>query len=130
MKQTNHKCFSYDENKNLINFIPKEKDTSKKHICICPFMQVMIYTLLKRNTQQNSSSFFNLFLQTYINKIVTSLCFLNCFSELFYNNNLKNFGKMGYQILNDMGIIVYQEQNIPFLEACFDEIYSTHVNYF
>ena len=39
---------SYDENKNLVTFIPKSKE--EKHKCICPFMQVMIYVLMKRNT--------------------------------------------------------------------------------
>ena len=38
--ETRHKCFSYDENKNLVTFIPKSKE--EKHKCICPFMQVMI----------------------------------------------------------------------------------------
>ena len=32
---------------------------------------------------------------------------------------------MGYQLMNEMGIIVYQEQNIPFLQVCYEEIYST-----
>ena len=39
--ETNHKCFSYDENKKLITFIKSNKEN--KHICICPFMQIMIY---------------------------------------------------------------------------------------
>ena len=80
--ETNHKCFYYDENKNLITFI--KKDENEKHTCICHFFQVMIYILMRRKTKQNSKSFFNLFLQTYKNKIVTSLCLLNCFSELFH----------------------------------------------
>ena len=121
--ETKHKCFYYDENKNLVTFIKKEND--KSHICICPFMQVMIYILMRRNTRQNSSAFFNLFLQTYKNKIITSLCLLNSFSELFHNKNLNSFTKMGYQLMNEMGIIVYQEQNIPFLQVCYEEIYST-----
>ena len=35
--ETNHKCFSYDENKNLVIFI--KKDIEKKHTCICPFIR-------------------------------------------------------------------------------------------
>ena len=120
--ETNHKCFGYDENKNLITFIKKDKE--KKHTCICPFMQVIIYVLLRRKTKHNSQSFFNLFLQTYKNKMVTSLCFLNSFSELFYDNNLKLFREMAYQLINEtVGILVYQDQNIPFLESCYDDIH-------
>ena len=121
--KTNHKCFSYDENKNLVIFI--KEDIEKEHTCICPFMQVMIYVLMKRNTKQNSSSFINFFIQTYKNKIVTSLCYLNCFSELFYNNNLKVFREMAFQLVNEnLSILVFQDQNIQFLETCFEEIYS------
>ena len=119
---TNHKCFKYDENKNLLTFI--KKDDEKKHTCICPFMQVMIYTLMKRKTKQDSSSFFNLFIQTYKNKIITSLCFLNCFSEMFFNDNLKYFRGMGFQLVGEkISIILYKEQNIPFFEECFLDIY-------
>lgn len=42
--ETNHKCFSFDENKKLITFI--KKDENVKHICTCPFLQVIIYFLL------------------------------------------------------------------------------------
>ena len=120
--ETNHKCFYYDENKNLITFI--QKDANIKHKCICPFMQVMIYTLNRKLSQQNSSKFFNLFRQTYINKIITSLCFLNCLSELFINENLKEFINMGFQFVNEIGSLVYQDQNIPFLQLFFEEINS------
>ena len=121
--ETRHKCFSYDENKNLVTFIPKSKE--EKHKCICPFMQVMIYILMKINTNQNTSSFFNLFFQTYKNKIITSLCFLNTFSELFYDKNLILFREMGYQLVNEnLSVLVYQSQNIPFLENCFEEMLS------
>ena len=120
--ETNHKCFHYDENKQLVTFI--KKDEENKHSCICPFMQVMIYVLMKRNNKQNSYSFINLFLQTYKNKLITSLCFINCFSELFYDNNYKIFREMGFQLVNEnLSILVYEEQNIPFLESCFNDIY-------
>ena len=86
---------------------------------------------MKRNTKQNSSEFINLFLQTYKNKIVTSLCFLNCFSELFYNKNFQSFREMGYQLVNEkLGIIVYQDSNAPFLENCLEEIYSVCAYFF
>ena len=126
--ETNHKCFNYDENKNLVAF--NGKDKGKKHICSCPFMQVMIYVLMKKENKQNSQSFFILFLQTYKNKIVSSVCFLNSFSELFHNNNLQNFREMDFQLVNEnIGILVYKNQNIPFLESCFKDIYSK-CNYF
>ena len=120
--ETRHKCFSYEENKKLVSFIKKDKE--KMHVCICPFFQVMIYALKKRKTKQNTNSFFNLFFQTYRNKSVTSLCFLNCFSELFYNNNLKKFREMEFQLIDEnLSLIVCQEHNFPFLELCFKEIY-------
>ena len=120
---TNHKCFYYDENKNLISFI--KKDSNKKHKCICPFMQVMIYALKRRLSKQNSSKFFSLFLQTYKNKIITSLCFMNCISDFFDEQNLNEFINMGYQLVNEIGLLTYQDQNIPFLKLFFEEIYST-----
>ena len=126
--ETNHKCFSYDESKDFITFIKKDND--KKHICICPFLQVMIYVLMRRKTKQNSSTFFNLFLQTYINNIITSLTFFNCFSELFYNKNLESLRTMGFQLINEnISISLFKEQNIPFLQNIFEEIFST-IKYF
>ena len=121
--EVNHNCFYYDDNKKLITFIKKDKE--ENHSCICPFLYVMIFTLMKKNTKQNSDSFFNLFLQTYKNKIVTSLCFLNTFSELFYDTNLKSFREMGYQLVNEsLGILLYKDNNIKYLETCLEEIYS------
>ena len=121
--ETNHKCFSYDENKKLITFIKSNKEN--KHICICPFMQIMIYLLIKRNNRQSSQYFFNLFLQTYKNKTITALCYLNCFSKLFFNDNMKSFREMEYQLINEnFCTLIYQDQNIPFLEIFFEEIYS------
>ena len=121
--ETRHKCFNYDEENNLVTYIKKDKN--KKHICICPFMQVIIYVLMQRKTKQNSLSFFNLFLQTYKIKIVISLCYLYSFSELFNNENLDSFRLLGVQLINEnLGQLVYQEQNIPFLEFCFEEIYN------
>ena len=126
--ETNHKCFNYDENKNLVTFIKKDKE--KKHICICPFMQVMIYVLKRRKTKQNSYSFFNLFFRTFKNKIVSSLCYLNCISQLFYNKNLQIFREMGFQLVDEnLSIVVCQKQNLSFLEECFEEIYLV-CNYF
>ena len=111
--ETNHKCFGYDETKNLVTFIKKDKD--KKHTCICPFMQVMIYVLMRRKTKQNSQSFFTIFLQTYKNKIITSLCFFNCFSELFSNTNMKLLREMAYQLVNEtVSILVYQDKIFHF----------------
>ena len=121
--ETNHKCFFYDENKNLITFI--KKNNEQKHSCICPFFQVLIYALMKRKTKQDSSSFFTYFIQTYKNKIITSLCFLNSFSELFYNINLKAFREMGFQLVGEsLGILLFKDNNVLFLQTCFEEIYS------
>ena len=90
----------------------------------------VIYVLMKKNTKQNSSSFINFFNQTYKNKIIISLCYLNSFPKLFFNNNLKCFREMDFQLVNEnLSKLVYQDQNIQFLETCFEEIYSV-CNYF
>ena len=122
--ETNHKCFFYDENKNLISII--KKDMNKKHYCICPFLQVIIYILMKRKTKQNSSSFFNLFLQTYKNQIVTSLCFFNTFSELFYNDNLDYLRIMAFQLANEnISKLLFKKENIIFIQSMFEDIFHT-----
>ena len=114
--ETNHKCFYYDENKGSITFIKKDKN--KKHKCICHFLQVIIYVLMIRETKQNTQSFFNLFFQTYKNKIVTSLCLVNCFSGLFYNTNLDSLKDMIYQLINEhISSILFQENNIYIIFA-------------
>ena len=93
-------------------------------------MQVMIYLLMKRKTKLDSPTFFKMFIQTYKNKIVTSLCFFNCFSEMFYNENLEQFRDLGFQLLYEKSsILVYQKNNIIFLEECFINVYSV-CNYF
>ena len=124
--ETNHKCFNYDDNRNLITLIEKNKD--EKHLCTCPFMQVMIYTLKKRKNKQNHGEFFNLFFHTYKNKIITSLSYLNCFSELFYTENLKAFIEMEFLFITEnLSLIVSEEHNLPFLEKCFEDVYCVCV---
>ena len=125
--ETNHKCFYYDENKNLITFI--KQDENKKHNCICHFLQVVIYLLMRRKTNQNSTSFFNLFLQTYKNKIITSLCFFNSFSQMFSNDNLDSLRSLDFQLINeDINQILYQGSNILFYQELFEEIFLTCQN--
>ena len=126
--EANHQCFYFDENKNLISFIKRDKEI--KHACICPFMQIIIYILMRRNTEQDSLSFLNLFLQTYKNKIITGLCFLNSYSDLFFNDNLLNFRGMDFQLISEkLCILIYQENNNPFLEKCLDNIYLVCENF-
>jgi hypothetical protein len=63
--------------------------------------------------------------------MVTSLCFFNSFSELFYNNNMKLLRELAYQLVNEkVGILVYQDQNIPFLESCYDDIHLVSEYFF
>ena len=50
---------------------------------------------------------------------------MNCISEFFDEQNLNEFINMGYQLVNEIGLLVYQDQNIPFLKLFFEEIYST-----
>ena len=121
--ETKHKCFSYDENKKIITFIKRDK--GNKHTCICPFMQIMVYLLIKRYDKQSSHNFYNLFFKTYKNKIITTLCYFNSFSLLFAKDNMKPFIEMDYQLINENFLkLIYQEQNITFLESFFEDAYS------
>ena len=83
-------------------------------------MQTMIYLMTKRKNRQSSQYFFNLFLQTYKNKTITALCYLNCFSKLFFDDIMKPFREMEFQLINEnFCTLIYQDQNIPFLETFF-----------
>ena len=120
--EASHQCFSYDENKKLVTFIKKEK--GKKHTCICPFMQIMIYLLIKRFDKKYSQYFFNLFLQTYKNKIITALSYLNSYFLLFLKDNIKYFREIDYQLFNpNFCKIINQDQNLPFLESFHEDVY-------
>ena len=125
--KTKHKCFNYDENKNLITFIKKDKYS--KHNCICPFLQVIFYILMRRKTKHNSNSFINLFLQTYKNRIITSLCFLNCFSELFRNDNFDTLRELQFQVMNqDVSILLFKGNNILFLQSLLEGTFTACQN--
>ena len=120
---TNHKCFKYNENENKITFI-KENDL-EKHICICPFFQVLIYVLITKPTKHNSNFFFSLFIQNYKNKIITCISFLHSFLMLYNNSNLSIFRGMDYQLLNEeLSQLIHEEKNFDFLENFYIEIYN------
>ena len=126
--KTNHKCFYYDESKNLITFIKKDKYS--KHNCICHFLQIIFYLLMKRETKQNSISFINLFLQTYKNKIITSLCFLNCFTQLFNNDNFDSLRNMQFQLIDgDVSLLLFKGNNILFLQSLLEDTFTSCQNF-
>ena len=126
--KTNHKCFYYDENKNLITFIKKDKYS--KHNCICHFLQIIFYLLMKRETKQNSISFINLFLQTYKNKIITSLCFLNCFTQLFNNDNFDSLRNMQFQLIDgNVSLLLFKGNNILFLQSLLEDTFTSCQNF-
>ena len=126
--KTNHKCFYYDENKNLITFIKKDKYS--KHNCICHFLQIIFYLLMKRETKQNSMSFINLFLQTYKNKIITSLCFLNCFTQLFNSDNFDSLRNMQFQLIDgNVSLLLFKGNNILFLQSLLEDTFTSCQNF-
>ena len=57
--ETNHKCFRYNESNNSITIV---KESKEKHICICPFFQVLIYVLSWKKTIHDSEEFYSLFI--------------------------------------------------------------------
>ena len=120
--ETNHKCFYYNEDENLIILIKENPD--EKHKCICPFFQVLVNLLIEKENKQNTENFFSLFIQNYKNKIITSLSYMNSFIALFSNDNLTTLRDMGYQLLSDeFSRALYDEKNIFFLENFYSEIY-------
>ena len=122
--ETNHKCFSYNEEEKLIKLIPKNK--SETHKCICPFFQILINILLVEKTQYDSDNFFSLFIQNYKNKIITGISFFHTFIELHLNDNLTIFRGIAYQILSDdLSIVICEKKNEIFLENFFNECYNT-----
>ena len=120
--ETKHKCFNYNEEKNLI--ITISESSLEVHKCICPFFQVLINVLMLRKTEFDSDNFFSLFVQNYKNKLITGLSFMHSFIKLYSNNNLMTFRGMSYQLLSDhLTEVVYEENNIYFLENFFFKFY-------
>ena len=121
--ETNHKCYKYDDKENKIIMI--KENLVEKHICICPFFQVMINVLQLKKTKLDSKSIFTLFIQNFKNNIITSISFVHSFAELHENKNLESFKGLGYQVLNPkLCEILYNGKNNEFLENIFLEIYE------
>ena len=120
--ETNHKCFNYNEQKKIT--IIKE-EYSQKHICICPFFQVLLNILYTKKTNHDSESFYSLFIQNYLNRLSTSLSYFFSFPKLFDNDNLKKFSELGYQLLtDDLADLVYDEKNKEILKDFHIEVYN------
>ena len=132
--ETNHKCFNYNEEQKKLTIIKEtyneknENENEKnKHKCICPFFQIIIYffIIIKKKTNFNEASFFTLFIQNYLNKLITSISYLHTFTYLNEDDNLSIFRGMGFQLLSEeIFNLLYSEGNIFFLENFFDEIYN------
>ena len=126
--ETNHKCFKYDEEENSLIII--KENSSEKHKCICPFFQLIIYTLIANKSDFNKDTFFTLFIQNYKNKLIASISFLHSFVYLHDNDNLSIFRGMGYQLLTDqLCNLVYSEKNQYFMENLLGEIYDKYKYY-
>jgi len=121
--ETNHKCFKFNERDNQIILI--KENNKEKHICICPFFQVLIYVLMRKETKYNSNSFFSLFIQNYKNKIIISISYLHSILMICNNPNLSEFKRFDYMLINEeLSELVYEEKNIFFLENFYFEIYD------
>ena len=121
--ETYHKCYKYDDKQNKITFI--KENLLEKHICICPFFQVMINMLMLRKTELDSQSVFTLFIQNFKNNIITSISFVHSFAKMHDNSNLETFRGLGYQVLNpQLCKLLMDEKNLDFLENIFFEIYE------
>ena len=121
--QTNHKCYKYDYKEKTITFI--KENPLEKHICVCPFFNVMINMLMLKKTNLDSKSVFTLFIQNFKNNIITSITFVHLYAEMHENSNLETFRGLGYQVLNpELCEILFDEKNHLFLENIFLEIYE------
>ena len=121
--ETHHKCFKYDEADKKITII--KKNLEEKHICTCPFFQVMIYLFMTVKTKYDDKTFFTLFIQTYKNSIISGLVYIHSFAQLHDDSNLESFLEIGYQVLTpSLSKLIYNEKNIFFLENFFKEIYE------
>ena len=121
--ETHHKCFKYDEAENKVIII--KANSEEKHICTCPFFQVMIYLFMNYQTNYDDKTFFTLFIQNYKNSIISSLSFVHSFAQVHGNLHLKKFRELGYQFLSpSLCKLIYNEKNIAFLENLFKEIYE------
>ena len=121
--ETHHKCFKYDEADKKITII--KKNLEEKHICTCPFFQVMIYLFMTVKTKYDEKTFFTLFIQTYKNSIISGLVYIHSFAQLHDDSNLESFLEIGYQVLTpSLSKLIYNEKNIFFLENFFKEIYE------
>jgi len=121
--ETNHKCFKYDEAEEKIIVI--KENLEEKHMCTCPFFQVMIYLFINFQSNYNEKTFFTLFIQTYKNNIISSISFIHSFAQLYGNSYLSSFREMGFQCLNpSLCKLIYYEQNRFFLENFYKEIYE------
>jgi len=121
--ETHHKCFKYDEAEDKITVI--KENLKEKHICTCPFFQVIIYVFIAFTSKYDDKTIFTLFIQTYKNIIISSLTFIHSFAQLYGGSNLKSFRQLGYQCLNSSVCkLIYNEKNVFFLENFFKEIYE------
>ena len=126
--KTSHKCFSYNIDQNKLLIIKENQNEKKnKHLCICPFFQVIIYFFIsiRKKTKFNEDSFFTLFIQNYLNKLIASLSYLHSFTLLYEDDNLSVFRGMGFQLLSEeLCDLLYSDDNIFFFENFFDEAYD------
>ena len=121
--ETHHKCFKYDETENKVIII--KENLEEKHICTCPFFQIMINLFMTIKTKYDNKEFFTLFVQTYKNSIISGLAYIHSFAQLHCVSNLESFLELGFQVLTPILCkLIYNGKNTFFLENFFKEIYE------
>ena len=120
--ETYHKCFYYDEEKNLI--ITKDENQAEKHICICPFFHIFILFLTIRKSVFNFDNFFKSFISNYKIRLIVCLSFMNSLIKLNLNKNLLSTKNQELWAFSDkLSEIFFEKQNFFFFENFLQEIY-------
>ena len=117
--KTYHKCFSFDEKTKKINVI---KNNGLQHTCICPSLQLLINTLIKKNNEHNSNEFLTLFIQNLKIKLIIGISFFHSFTDSYSSENFRKFSGFSFQICdNNLAEVICSELNRDFFNNFFDE---------
>jgi len=123
--ETNHKCFKYNEQEKSITVI--KENLIEKHTCICPFLQIFIYTLfIKKATLLKTEFLFVLFIHNEKTKLITGITLLNFLSKinLAYNFVLEK-GIANKLFTNDLSLVISDNKNFYFFLDCLTEFHNT-----
>ena len=116
---TTHKCFSYDENTQKINFILDNKE----HKCICPILQLIINCLMKKETNYNTAEFLTFFIQNLKIKLILGISLFHSFTKLFETPYFQKFSQFSFQVFDNIVFeVITKENNIEFYNNFLNEV--------